>query len=246
MADIFRGSERITPGFSRFSDNGRFELTLQSDGNLVVYAYFTEPKPVRYAVWNSETQHLGPNIYVTIGTHLSEPSHHRISQLEFRENYHDVLKKIFPGSKWSKNPRLCLLDDANLVLYSDDPEHNPSGPSGRAVLWLSGQTVSDQRNAIPPKAAVINLPPGSLGIPNGNRTIENGTDERLVIRDNSNSVILEREQVTTINSPNVLSIEVIRYNFTNGSSDATVRTDIQHDQKVIRVTGSYAGGFGLS
>lgn len=113
----FKGSmgadKRLNPGESLLSNNGRYRLILQNDGNLVVYS------PNR-ALWNSRTQGRAPEFFT------------------LQNDGNLVLYGKNSRAYWTSNSQgkggktLVMQDDGNLVLYTaqNRPVWN-SGTNGK-------------------------------------------------------------------------------------------------------------------
>src|SRR5580765_8266338 len=114
-----RGGSSLAAGQSIASDNGKYKLELQGDGNLVV----SGPSGV---AWTSDTAHKG-------GTHvdmqqdgnfvLYTPDHSVVWRTDTADR---------PGA------HLVLQDDRNVVIYAAD---------GSTVLWSPNCYLTDAERA---------------------------------------------------------------------------------------------------
>lgn len=100
MGDRLHKGEKLERGQSLTSDNGAYRVTLQDDGNFVLYSGDT-------AVWSTETN--GQDVV----------------RAEVQEDGNFVLytpdKPVWhTDTKGAKDVRLILQDDRNLVLYGFD------------------------------------------------------------------------------------------------------------------------------
>jgi nucleoid-associated protein YgaU len=100
VGDRLQKGEKLEVGGKLTSSNGAYEVVLQDDGNLVLYAAET-------AVWSTETN--GQNVV----------------RAEVQEDGNFVLytpdKPVWHSdTKGAKDVRLILQDDRNLVLYGFD------------------------------------------------------------------------------------------------------------------------------
>lgn len=100
MGDTLTEGQKLEKGGSLTSNNGAYTLTLQDDGNLVLYAR-------DQAVWSTETN--GQDVV----------------RAEVQTDGNFVLytpdKPVWHSdTKGKKNVKLVLQDDRNLVLYSGD------------------------------------------------------------------------------------------------------------------------------
>ena len=106
---------RLSPNDDVVSNNGRFQLVLQSDGNLVLY---DNANNAHKAVWNAGTQGKAVNNCVM-------------------QSDGNLVLYGFPNPVWSSgtqghpNSYLRVQDDGNLVIY-------PTAPS----LWATNTVQS--------------------------------------------------------------------------------------------------------
>ncbi|GAB3849585.1 cellulase family glycosylhydrolase [Dactylosporangium cerinum] len=106
---------QLTGGQSLTSPNGRFRLTMQSDGNLVIYDN-------NAAIWATGTWNL--------------PADRKPTRVDMQSDgnlvlYNNANQPAWASGSWGSgrvDPFLEMQDDGNLVIY-----HN-----GRAPLWASG------------------------------------------------------------------------------------------------------------
>ena len=107
--------QRLTAGQQLVSTNGRYHLTLQSDGNLVIYDT-TPAQPI----WATGTWNL--------------PADRRPTHVDMQADgnvvlYNDANQPAWAsGSSGTASPYLELQDDGNLVAYEN----------GRTPIWASG------------------------------------------------------------------------------------------------------------
>jgi hypothetical protein len=138
MASTLKAGESLAIGQSLVSQNGRFRLNMQADGNLVLY----DGSPaVSGAVWSTGTYG-----YAT----WMQPTH-----VDMQANGDLVLKSMAGVPLWASDSagkggtHLDLQDDRNLVLYKDDmtpvwashtritPQQVVHGDSGRRELGFA-------------------------------------------------------------------------------------------------------------
>ena len=62
MAVILRPGQRLRVGQRREDETKRYQVRLQQDGNLVVYAYLDRGE--EKVLWASGTEHLGANVHL--------------------------------------------------------------------------------------------------------------------------------------------------------------------------------------
>lgn len=100
MADTLNKGQKLEVGQSLTSNNGAYKVTLQDDGNLVLYAG-------EQAVWSTETNGKS------------------VQRAELQDDGNFVLYAS-DGAVWASQTagasdvRLVLQDDRNLVLYASD------------------------------------------------------------------------------------------------------------------------------
>jgi stress response protein SCP2 len=100
---IVNEAETLEPGAFLLSPNHRFELVMQTDGNLVLYNASTSPKQ---AVWSSQTSGAGNYLKMQTEGNVVVYSAENAAQW-------NTVTFDFPGAY------LQLQDDGNLVLYHD-------------------------------------------------------------------------------------------------------------------------------
>ena len=99
-SSLYQG-DQMDIGSTRWSPNGRYLLTLQSDGNLVIYR-----KPSNRAVWSSQTQGRGVDKAV-----MQYDGNFVLYTAEYAARWHT-------GTDLKPANFLLLQDDGNLVIYS--------------------------------------------------------------------------------------------------------------------------------
>ncbi len=112
--------QRLTTGQRLTSSNARFNLVMQTDGNLVLY----DGTPGQNPIWATGTWNL-PND--------RRPTHTDMQTDGNLVLYNDTNQAAWASNSWGPNrinPYLELQNDGNLVIY-----HN-----GRNPLWASGTT----------------------------------------------------------------------------------------------------------
>ena len=110
-----QAGQRLTAGQSLASPNGRFRLTMQTDGNLVIYDGASP-------IWATGTWNL--------------PADRKPTRADMQSDgnlvlYNDANQAAWASGSWGSgrvNPFVEMQDDGNLVIY-----HN-----GRSPLWASG------------------------------------------------------------------------------------------------------------
>lgn len=126
MSNTLLEDNRLLTNGQLTSNDGRFTLVLQTDGNLVLY---TKPISVETAYWASGTADL--------------PAEQRPNRLEMQRDAHLVLYDRDGVARWASgtwglgfvDPRLVLQDDGNLVIYH----------RGEVPVWATGTPTGDGR-----------------------------------------------------------------------------------------------------
>ncbi|GAB3849591.1 alpha-L-rhamnosidase C-terminal domain-containing protein [Dactylosporangium cerinum] len=114
-ANQLQAGQRLTAGQSLTSTNGRFRLSMQTDGNLVIYDGASP-------IWATGTWNL--------------PADRRPTRVDMQADgnlvlYNDANQAAWASGSWGSgrvNPFVEMQNDGNLVIY-----HN-----GRNPLWASG------------------------------------------------------------------------------------------------------------
>jgi hypothetical protein len=109
------GADRLLPGQSLgvgeslTSNNGEFTLVYQSDGNVVLYAYYGQGR--QEAMWSSDTRGQIPGRFV-----MQDDGNLVIYR--GGDNWH-----VFATNTYVRQSRLILQDDGNLVIYPQGSNH---------------------------------------------------------------------------------------------------------------------------
>jgi hypothetical protein len=215
MAVILKCGECLDVDDSRWDETGRFQLILQTDGNLVLYAYALRPTPRRFATASTRTYGLGSDVQVHLAetgvlcirsksnpatVYASYP--HKICIDHGSVKDHRPPKYIWYPYQIGPAPgsTLHLQSDGNLVLYG--PNHNP----GDGVPWSMGVLLQDldpENNPDAPK--IVN--PNALSLPvndgvlshAGSTVIRNDSDRTVeVVTSSSRPIQLQRGGFTAI------------------------------------------------
>jgi hypothetical protein len=100
VSSLYQGSQ-MNVGDMKWSPNGRYQLILQSDGNLVIYR-----KPSNRAIWSSKTQ--GRGVIEAV--------------MQYDGNFvlyaANKIARWHTGTDIKPTNHLLLQDDGNLVIYS--------------------------------------------------------------------------------------------------------------------------------
>lgn len=136
MADTLGAGESLSVGNSLQSQDRRFSLVLEGDGNLVLYQ---GPPSIESAIWSTQTGGIDV---------LWRPT-----RLVMQEDGNLVLYSNFDIPAWdstssgARGARLVLKDDGNLVIYGQADGFNAYSPSGalqEAVVWESRTTIPEE------------------------------------------------------------------------------------------------------
>jgi hypothetical protein len=135
--------ERITAGWSLRSDDGRYRMTMQSDGNLVLYEGSR-------ALWHTQTSG-NPGAYAVIqgdGNFVVYSATNR--------------PLWFSRTQGNSNATIALGDDGNLVLRSASgatlwqtgtsqtpapPPPSPSPPTSQGTVWRAGDSLTSNNGS---------------------------------------------------------------------------------------------------
>ena len=166
-----------------------------------------EPRIEKRVIGSTNTQGLGPDLYVTI-----TPSAFQWIHLITNEALRTIWYPGFPTTTPNfPNSYLELQPDGNLVNYYQPGDGSNSFMTGRLA-------EQEQRNAIPPGALVINVS-GTLG-QTGNKSISNHDTKTYAVRNPNQLVILKPGESTSLQHEGGLSIAPKNYNFKEGRGDA--------------------------
>lgn len=246
MAVILRPGEILEVGERKYDETRRFELVLQTDGNLVLYAHFINSQPRRQALWDSKTYRLGSDVQVIMA----------------EKGYLAVVHKSTNSLVWYR-PRMVigttsrpwgipgstlhLQSDGNLVIYK------PPAASGNDAMFNTG--------ALPPQSLAVAAIPGALtlDISIGGRLesqfdklLENKTGEWIGVTDGLVYRALEPSGQIGLSTGGSLIISADTYEFEpdgpgpGNSADAIPNKAFGPDHTAIQVTGSGARGYGLT
>jgi len=157
------------------SPNGRYELIMQSDKNLVLYTESASAGPT--ALWATNT---------TTTAYLTTYSLHLYSDgsLKISVNNASNVSAWVAGTKGTPDPVLVLQNDGNLVLYG-------KGSSGVYAAWATGTEQPLTRSSCNATSTSVLTPGvlnqgGCLRSPNGRYELAMQTDSNLVLYDESN------------------------------------------------------------
>lgn len=148
MGDRLEEGQKLLVGNSLTSKNGAYTLTLQEDGNLVLYSGDD-------AVWSTKTDGQ------------------KVERAEVQEDGNFVLytaeKPVWASqTKGKKKVLLVLQDDRNLVLYSEEgpvwksdthTEEAPPAPKAEAPPAVEAEVIPAAAEAPAPEAPAEPAPP---------------------------------------------------------------------------------------
>lgn len=141
MAQVLGPGETMNVGETRTDETGRFQLRLQTDGNLVIYTHVLKPEPRGISTGDTRTHGIGSDVEL----HLT---HEGLLQLRRRSNhkpYHWKAPSFLPPAPGST---LHLQADGNLCLYR--PNIFPGN-----VTWTMGQLLDFRQSQVVRADALI-------------------------------------------------------------------------------------------
>jgi LysM domain len=122
VVDVLRAGESLGIDQKLTSNNGKYTLIMQGDGNLVLYTESNTP------VWATRTQGSG-----AVRASLQDDGNLVLYTKEVeRWLRRDAAHAVWASQTRGENVRLVLQDDRNLVVYTSD---------GRA-LWAAGTALA--------------------------------------------------------------------------------------------------------
>jgi len=127
MSNVIFPGKGLTPGTGITSNSGRFTLTLQTDGDLVIIDNSYQPPSL---VWHSNTAGREPG-FVTYNT---------VGGFVLFDKFNGVLWQI-PGAAVHTPSMAVMQDDGNFVIY------------GIVPVWASRDDPAAQAIVNPPAAA---------------------------------------------------------------------------------------------
>lgn len=225
----------VPVGQSLSSDDGRFVLHMQPDGNLVLYSYHTDA--TYSALWASGTSHLSPSAYATMTPNGYLEIHDGTRKWWRPFDQPSMPRRARPNSWFAVQP------DGNLVIY---PEGMPS--SDRAI-WSSGTVVNDRRNLVAPNQLTVSVS-GQIAV-SFDKQIVNETGEPIAVTDGERYVTIEPNgNPVGLSTPGTVHVDTVYYEYDhtdplrNSANTGPVRT-YSPSEKVVRVQRQGAG-FGLA
>ena len=260
MAIVLRGGESLDVDDVRYDETGRFQLILQTDGNLVLYAHCLQPTPSRFATGQTATGGgADRQLYLSEAGVLLLRLKSDPSKTVWR-NPHEVGHG--PGARdiwlpYGRGPvagsTLHLQSDGNLVLY-------PPNMDSRDVTWSMGTLLQDldpegipnARKVVNPNALILSIPQGTVA-PAGSTVIQNQTGKPLeVVTLNQRPIRVGDGGYATIQPSGVaqpagtLSLPLYKNPGDPSGGDAIFAQNVPLPAGAIVSGTPTAGGFGLS
>ena len=188
MALILQCGESMEVGEPKWDETGRFELVLQPDGNLVIYAYALQPQPHRFATGATNTEVLGADVQLHLQDNgqlvirqKSKPEHIYWKVPTQFGHHDDRPPRWFPEDRAPQpGSSLHLHAGGNLCLYL--PEITPGN-----ITWSMGRLLQDIDPPNDPAAPKI-VNPQSLALPIKDGLIATG-EAATVIRNESSQTL---------------------------------------------------------
>ena len=258
MTLVLRGGQSLDVDSPRYDETGRFQLILQSDGNLVLYAHCLQPTPSRFATGQSATGGgADRQLHLTEGGVLvlrlkSDPSK-TVWKMPHKFGFHEE-------GRWSPYDRgpeagstLHLQADGNLVLY-------PPNMQSDRVTWSMGTLLQDldpegdpnARKVVNPGALILFIPNGNLS-PVGSTVIQNNAGKPMeVVTANQRPVHVPHGGYATIQSSGAvqpagtLSLPQYKNPGDPPGGDAVFAQNVPLPAGAIVSVAPTAGGFGLA
>ncbi len=128
-----RTNEKLKPGRSLHSPNGRHRLHMQTDGNVIEWC------DGWIVLWKTDTEQTGTGNYLTL-----RPDGKLVV---CRDDGLEV--KVIPDTEGTGGTRLQLQDDAQLVLRRDDGSRAWATRRAVGVMWdpAGGMTVDEDHRS---------------------------------------------------------------------------------------------------
>lgn len=185
--------DRLPTNVAAWDETGRFQLILQSDGNLVVYASVLEGTNLkRRPVFATGTDPLGLCQYVE----LRLPANIVFKKSNGSEHVWYNYGHLVHGTNWP-DAELHMQADGNLVLYADH---------GSNPIWnCHPLDQAAQRNVLPPGTLTIDIGDSRI-TPTGEKVITNNTDGNIAVRDDEKIIVLKPNDSATASNPSSLGI----------------------------------------
>ena len=196
MAQIIRQGERLMNMVPRWDETHRFELILQPDGNLVVYAYILSNSEIeRIAIGATHSDGAGPDVELD----FTPSGALRLTNIISREVRWVSHPESIGGVEYppAPNSSLHIQADGNCVVYSNWPN---------GVQWASGELdLSRLNNTCVSGSLAIKV----LGkIDGGEKEFKNGRATPITVNDGSQNVVLFPGQSVRATASGYLGIPV--------------------------------------
>jgi hypothetical protein len=259
---VLRGGESLDVDNPRYDETGRFQLILQSDGNLVLYAHCLQPNPSRFATGQSGTGGGADR-----QLHLNESG---VLVLRLKSDPSEIVWKMphyvtysvgtHPGGLWIPYGRkpvagstLHLQSDGNLVLYTPSMRSNE-------VTWSMGTLLQDldpdgdpnARKVVAANALILSIPNGNVS-PSGSTVIQNSAGKPIeVVTPNQRPVQVPPGGYATVQPSGGLplsgSLSLPQYKNPGDppGADAVFAQNVPLPAGAIVSVAPTAGGFGLA
>lgn len=246
--------ERLDVWETRTDEEGRFELVLQGDGNLVVYGY-SASEPECKALWASHTTRFGEDVQL----HMNPGGWFEI--LTASNGWSLWQAPAFVSGEYGMEPsphcvqnsELHLQSDGNLVVYP------PGRYRARDAKWAIGEVrAQNLKNYVTPGTLTLEIADGVIASQFQKR-VQNETDSVIGVRDEIRYVNCQPGDSVGISAPGTLVVTAKIYFDSQKrpvqKHDADVHVpgeivasrEYKGNDRLIRVTpsGNVVGNFGL-
>lgn len=196
MAQVIRQGQKLMNNVVSWDETRRFELILQGDGNLVVYAHLLHNNIVkRLPIGATHSEGAGPDVELdftpTGALRLTNIISRQVKWVSRPERIGPIQ---FPPAP---NASLHIQADGNAVVYANWPH---------GVLWASGELDLNRMR--------MSCVPGSLridiygNIDGGEKILKNGQPQPITVNDGQQNVVVFPGQTlaTTMTGYSVLRV----------------------------------------
>jgi len=200
---ILESGQKLRVGQSLVSQDSRFALHLQPDGNLVLYFYQRSPQKI-LPVWATGTDSFGKDAYI----YMDPDGIPKIYNSDGREFPFATHLNPTPGS------RFILQNNGDLVLY----RKGPTGP--RNAAWHT-ETYADADNTtrfVIPNALSVELNNANIGA--GGQLIINETDALIGVHNGNEFTAVSPNTSIEFVPTGKLNIKASIYSYDHANPDA--------------------------
>lgn len=222
-------------GEVRWDETHRFQLVMQPDGNLVVYAHVIAPNIQRIPIGATGTDRLGPNtrleldpsgvLYLLVG--------HKIGWFM----PYDQLDPLIP--RGTPNSVLHLQADGHLVLYKPGPIRSPDD----ATWAIGGVSPEVAARCVIPGVVILDVSGGGTISAEFDKQVFNDGPDTIGVRDGRTFVALPPGGHAGVATSGTVAVSAYAYDFVasgpgSGSASAMPSRIYGPTEHEIRATGS--------